>query len=199
MSATGVIVRILFAGLCGLAALATGLVSPLLAANNFNPSLVDFIAGLLVGGIGLLLEWRLRTLPLRVIFGGMAGMLVGAAVARVLMAALPHAAREAAPIQPILYLVLALTGMMIGAYKGSVFQAEHVLALFRPGRGGRIFKILDTSVIIDGRIEDICETGFVEGTLLVPQFVLRELQMVADSADTLKRNRGRKGLDICSA
>jgi uncharacterized protein YacL len=57
-------------------------------------------------------------------------------------------------------------------------------------------KILDTSVIIDGRIADICETGFVDGVLIVPQFVLRELQHVADSADSLKRNRGRRGLDI---
>jgi uncharacterized protein YacL len=56
--------------------------------------------------------------------------------------------------------------------------------------------ILDTSVIIDGRIADIAETGFLDGTLAIPQFVLRELQLVADSADSLKRNRGRRGLDV---
>jgi len=58
------------------------------------------------------------------------------------------------------------------------------------------YKILDTSVIIDGRIADIAETGFLDGVLIIPQFVLRELQLVADSADSLKRNRGRRGLDI---
>ena len=58
------------------------------------------------------------------------------------------------------------------------------------------FKILDTSVIIDGRIADIVETGFLDGVLVIPQFVLRELQLVADSADSMKRNRGRRGLDI---
>ena len=58
------------------------------------------------------------------------------------------------------------------------------------------FKILDTSVIIDGRIADIAETGFLDGVLVIPQFVLRELQLVADSADSMKRNRGRRGLDI---
>ena len=58
------------------------------------------------------------------------------------------------------------------------------------------FKILDTSVIIDGRIAELCATGFIEGTLVVPQFVLSELQEIADSADALKRNRGRRGLDI---
>ncbi len=57
-------------------------------------------------------------------------------------------------------------------------------------------KILDTSVIIDGRIADICQTGFIEGTIVIPQFVLAELQYIADSSDTLKRNRGRRGLDI---
>ena len=57
-------------------------------------------------------------------------------------------------------------------------------------------KILDTSVIIDGRIADICQTGFLEGTIVIPQFVLAELQHIADSSDALKRNRGRRGLDI---
>lgn len=57
-------------------------------------------------------------------------------------------------------------------------------------------KILDTSVIIDGRIADICKTGFVEGPLIIPEFVLEELQRIADSSDSLKRNRGRRGLDI---
>ncbi|GIO69524.1 MAG TPA: PIN/TRAM domain-containing protein [Paenibacillus cookii] len=57
-------------------------------------------------------------------------------------------------------------------------------------------KILDTSVIIDGRIADICKTGFIEGTIVIPEFVLEELQHIADSSDLLKRNRGRRGLDI---
>ncbi len=57
-------------------------------------------------------------------------------------------------------------------------------------------KILDTSVIIDGRIADICKTGFIEGPLIIPEFVLEELQHIADSSDALKRNRGRRGLDI---
>lgn len=60
----------------------------------------------------------------------------------------------------------------------------------------KYYKLLDTSVIIDGRIADICDTGFIEGTLLIPVFVLEELQHIADSADALKRTRGRRGLDI---
>ena len=58
------------------------------------------------------------------------------------------------------------------------------------------FKILDTSVIIDGRVVDLCEVGFLDGTLIVPQFVLRELQQIADSPDALKRNRGKRGFDV---
>ena len=58
------------------------------------------------------------------------------------------------------------------------------------------YKILDTSVIIDGRIYDITKTGFLEGTLMIPNFVLYELQYIADSGDSLKRVRGRRGLDI---
>jgi uncharacterized protein YacL len=62
--------------------------------------------------------------------------------------------------------------------------------------GNISYKILDTSVIIDGRIADICDSGFIEGVLVVPTFVLNELQLIADSADSIKRNRGRRGLDI---
>ncbi|MEW6324913.1 MAG: PIN domain-containing protein [Nitrospirota bacterium] len=68
----------------------------------------------------------------------------------------------------------------------------------RRGRGagtvGR--KLLDTSVIIDGRIADLCETGFMEGSFILPQFILQELQHIADSSDSLKRARGRRGLDV---
>ena len=70
------------------------------------------------------------------------------------------------------------------------------MSLFRSAGPRKRYKILDTSVIIDGRIADICETGFMDGTLVIPQFVLKELQLVADSSDSMKRNRGRRGLDI---
>ncbi|HTL00827.1 MAG TPA: PIN domain-containing protein, partial [Vicinamibacterales bacterium] len=79
---------------------------------------------------------------------------------------------------------------------GEWLQPERLAGMFRPQAPVRRYRILDTSVIIDGRIADICETGFVDGTLVVPQFVLKELQQVADSADSLRRNRGRRGLDI---
>jgi uncharacterized protein YacL len=75
---------------------------------------------------------------------------------------------------------------------------EPVSAVLFPGSGRRsgAAKVLDTSVIIDGRIADLCETGFVDGDLVVPQFVLRELSQIADSSDPLRRNRGRRGFDV---
>ena len=84
----------------------------------------------------------------------------------------------------------------MGARRGEWLEPSRLIGLFRTAGPERRYKILDTSVIIDGRIADICETGFVDGTLVVPQFVLKELQFVADSSDALKRNRGRRGLDI---
>jgi uncharacterized protein YacL len=90
------------------------------------------------------------------------------------------------------------------AYK----KRDELISIFTLGRQGKEkqakkaaketfeHKILDTSVIIDGRIADICQTGFLEGTLVIPSFILEELQHIADSSDVLKRNRGRRGLDI---
>ena len=82
-------------------------------------------------------------------------------------------------------------------YPGGGKEAQAGLpAVIPQGTGEVSYKLLDTSVIIDGRIADICDTGFIEGTIIIPVFVLEELQHIADSADSLKRVRGRRGLDI---
>lgn len=88
--------------------------------------------------------------------------------------------------------VCSLSGMQLGAAKGkeakrkAADEAEH----------RKVVGILDTSVIIDGRIADVCETGFLDGDIIIPQFVLKELQTIADSSESTKRTRGRRGLDI---
>jgi uncharacterized protein YacL len=92
---------------------------------------------------------------------------------------------------------MTYVGLLVGANKGDMLNLAALGGLFGGEKASKhSFKILDTSVIIDGRIADIAETGFLDGTLVVPQFVLRELQLVADSADSMKRNRGRRGLDV---
>src|SRR5207248_6959519 len=100
-------------------------------------------------------------------------------------------------LQILVMLLMAYVGLLLGANKGDLLNLAALGGIF----GGekqlkKSFKILDTSVIIDGRIADIAETGFLDGVVVTPQFVLRELQLCADSADSLKRNRGRRGLDI---
>jgi uncharacterized protein YacL len=92
---------------------------------------------------------------------------------------------------------MTYVGLVVGGAKGDMLNLGALGGLFGGEKGPRkSHKILDTSVIIDGRIADVAETGFLDGVLVVPQFVLWELQLVADSADSLKRNRGRRGLDI---
>ncbi len=91
---------------------------------------------------------------------------------------------------------LPYLGLVIGARFGQEKLPGGAPRLSDPSRSGTSLKVLDTSVIIDGRVADLCETGFLEGTFLVPQFILNELQHIADSSDSLKRARGRRGLDI---
>jgi uncharacterized protein YacL len=99
-------------------------------------------------------------------------------------------------LYPLIYILTGYLGIMIGVWKGKEFNPANWKILSKTGPRGEVPKILDTSVIIDGRIADVCETGFLEGPFIIPQFILHELQHIADSPDPLKRNRGRRGLDI---
>lgn len=113
-------------------------------------------------------------------------------------------------IGPILsiftYIFLAYLGVTIATKKGSDIlptlianrKAGGLASKGKHKNNEATPKILDTSVIIDGRIADIMKTGFIEGGIVIPEFVLVELRHVADSSDSLKRNRGRRGLDILS-
>src|SRR6266581_3454927 len=159
--------------------------------------------GLLIGvgaaGLIIALEYLLRALEMNALLGGLAGLLVGGAAGGVVVALLPLDMISFAPpiaLRGFIFLLFGYTGMAIGAARGERFSLSSLRAAWAEGGQRQNFKILDTSVIIDGRIADVCETGFLDGTLVVPQFVLRELQYIADSQDALKRNRGRKGLEI---
>ncbi|MFA6242082.1 MAG: TRAM domain-containing protein [Candidatus Hydrogenedentales bacterium] len=93
-------------------------------------------------------------------------------------------------------LVFGFAGISLGLSRAARWESLLMQAVHHRQFEGANTKIVDTSVIIDGRIADVCKTGFVEGTLIIPRFVLRELQNIADSPDVLRRMRGRRGLDI---
>jgi uncharacterized protein YacL len=167
----------------------------------FNlPFHLDAAAGVLIGIAIIVFEWRLRVMSLKRLIGAAIGSVLGIFGAY-LFAIVIRNSIPASPFQSFLQimvmLIMAYVGLAVGANKGDLLNLAALGGVFGGEKSGKkSFKILDTSVIIDGRIADIAETGFLDGLIVIPQFVLRELQLVADSADSLKRNRGRRGLDI---
>jgi uncharacterized protein YacL len=155
------------------------------------------LIGLLFGAAIIALELRLRRVPAHNMVGALVGGVTGLLGAYLVWGAISGLQIEGEQfIHALLVVFLIYIGVVIGTRRGEWFEPARVIAAFKDASRLHQYKILDTSVIIDGRIADICETGFLDGTLVVPQFVLRELQQVADSSDSLKRNRGRRGLDI---
>ena len=166
----------------------------------FHPMLsVNVAAGAALGGLIVLIETRLRAVEVTDLLGALIGGAIGLGLSKTIGAALFWANtsdRRVVFLHSFILLVFPYLGIVMGARKGEWLQPQRLVSLFRDTGPQKRYRILDTSVIIDGRIADVCETGFLDGTLVIPQFVLKELQLVADSADSLKRNRGRRGLDI---
>jgi uncharacterized protein YacL len=155
--------------------------------------------GLAVALVVVFAEMRLRDAAVTNLLGALLGFGVGLWIASSLVDALRWADTSNNKVQflnGLLIVMLPYLGLMFGARKGEWLEPGKFATLFRDARALKRYRILDTSVIIDGRVADIVETGFMDGTLVVPQFVLKELQYVADSSDPLRRNRGRRGLDI---
>jgi len=154
-------------------------------------------AGFILWFFIFFIEKYFKRVILGKIFGSFLGLSIGLLFANLILI----------PVKPILknnfiivnFLVSAIfgyTGMLIGAVRGKGFTLSGIVRVVKGHSIESNQKLLDTSVIIDGRISDVCQTGFIEGTLVVPQFILRELQHIADSSDPLRRARGRRGLDI---
>jgi uncharacterized protein YacL len=158
------------------------------------------LLGFALGIFFILFEIRLEKASLKRLmgaaFGSILGILGAVMISHLLsMTAIDKAANSF--FQVLLLLLMAYVGLVLGANKGDLLNLGAMGGIFSTEKTTRKnYKVLDTSVIIDGRIADVCETSFIDGTLVIPQFVLRELQLVADSSDPLKRNRGRRGLDI---
>jgi uncharacterized protein YacL len=154
------------------------------------------VGGLILGGGIIFFEIRLERVSLKRLIGAAVGSVLGIFGAFLMSLVLGQAGAPSF-LQVCLLLWMCYVGMIVGAKKGDMLNLAALGGIFGVEKSSKkSFKILDTSVIIDGRIADIAETGFLDGVLVIPQFVLRELQLVADSADSMKRNRGRRGLDI---
>lgn len=186
------VVRLVFATAC------------VAAGYHFHPfglsRPIAAVVGLAFSISVFLFEIRLQRASLRRLIGAAVGSIlgiVGAYLMGLVMSrtTIPEDSRSFLDIGVLL--VMTYIGLVLGARKGDMLNLQALGGLFGNEKGNRRQpKILDTSVIIDGRVADICEAYFLEGVVVVPQFVLRELQLVADSPDSLKRQRGRRGLEV---
>ncbi len=164
-----------------------------------KPGLVGAGIGAVLSIIIVLLEMGMRTVSVRGLSSSVFGLILG-----LFMAKLVGEAFTLMPIPPesldisktILTIVFSYLGMVIGLRGKDEFNI--IIPYVRLRRQDQLAEVtvLDTSVIIDGRIIDILKTKFLEGKIIVPKFVLKELQQIADSTDPIKRQRGRRGLEI---
>jgi len=158
------------------------------------------LAGLAFAVAVILFEVRLRRASMRRLIGAAAGSILGILGAYLSSLILTHTSMPESTrsfFSLSLFLVMFYVGLVLGANKGDMLNLQALGGLFGSERSMKhSFKVLDTSVIIDGRVADIADAQFLDGTVIIPQFVLRELQLVADSADPLKRQRGRRGLEV---
>ncbi len=178
----------------------------LIAINLNNETIAHYswapwagvLAGIIVGVAGLGVEKIVQHIPLKVLAGGTIGLVLGLFVAKLI--GVGFASIQNTTVNVVIYIILSCIfgyiGLVLGSFKIEEFRAPNWSWLARGARGVPLAKILDTSVIIDGRIADIVETGFLGGVLVIPEFVLQELQHIADSPDPTRRVRGRRGLDV---
>lgn len=169
--------------------------------ENLYTALIGSVIGIILSFTVISLERSIMKLPLKVILGGFIGLVMGLIAARYIAGILLLDIYRNPTLVTSLYLLISVIigylGLSIGVKKGEEVDFTKIKWF-----SGKIYskgdnaKILDTSAIIDGRIADICEVGFLEGALIIPQFILKELQHIADSSDSIKRARGRRGLEI---
>jgi uncharacterized protein YacL len=158
--------------------------------------------GFFIAMVILLAELRLRHAEISGLVGGAVGVVLGL-LASLLITLVVSRTSEPEPTKSFVefasLLSLGYLGLVIGTRRGR--DVRHIplsgrVNVTTPAAPSSLMKLVDTSVLIDGRIADICETHFLDGSLGLPRFVLHELQMVADSSDSLKRQRGRRGLEV---
>ncbi|MGC1829695.1 MAG: PIN domain-containing protein [Candidatus Acidiferrales bacterium] len=174
------------------------------AGYHFRPFSISKETGALAGFFFaifiIFFEVRLQRASLRRLIGAAVGSILGILGAYLTSLILTHTTMPESTrsfFSLAIFLVMAYIGLVLGANKGDMLNLQAFGGVFGSERNTKhSFKLLDTSVIIDGRVADIADALFLDGTVIIPQFVLHELQLVADSADPLKRQRGRRGLEV---
>ncbi len=199
------IIRIGFMLLLGAVAY---LLNPLARAERFAEHvelkrIISALIGVIIAAVIIAFEMRVRRATLKTLIGAAIGSILGIVGAYLIGMLISSLETTAVPAEMKAFLTVALVsfmayiGLMVGAAKGEFIDLSALGGIFSDKNVvKRDYKVLDTSVIIDGRIADVAETGFLGGTLIIPQFILTELQQVADSPDSSKRQRGRRGLDM---
>ncbi|HEX6625924.1 MAG TPA: PIN domain-containing protein [Pyrinomonadaceae bacterium] len=199
MGTNTALIRIIFVGIL----VAAGYVlRPVPGMFGLSSGIVSAFVAALVAASAILFEIRIQMASLKTLIGAaigsilgiVGGVLIGFLISYQESAAVNHSTKVFLTL--MLVFLMAYVGLMVGAAKGDYLDLSALGGIFSDKANRRDMKILDTSVIIDGRIADVAETGFLSGTIIIPQFILRELQQVADSPDSSKRQRGRRGLDM---
>lgn len=173
-----------------------------LTGNDGLRNFLSVLLGIFFAITIILFEIRVRQATLKTLIGAAIGSILGIVGAYLIGSLISSQHSDAIAEEMKTFLTVSLVffmgyiGLMVGAAKGDYIDLTSLGGIFSDKNVKRDYRILDTSVIIDGRIADVAETGFLGGTLVIPQFVLRELQQVADSPDSSKRQRGRRGLDM---
>jgi uncharacterized protein YacL len=163
------------------------------------PPHYGILTGFVLSVLFIYLETRIRKSQFKVIWSSTLGTFAGVLIGWGLGAIYQSLAQEEGTttfIRILFLVIMPYIGFLVGIRKHEWLDPPFLARFFKEETTGKSCKILDTSVIIDGRISDICDTEFIEGDLVVSQFILKELQLVADSADSVKRQRGRRGLDV---
>ncbi len=179
-----------------IAVFAVFLMAGYLLGSKYDSHVIGAVWGAAAGALALFTETVFKKISIGVVIGGIFGLSVGLLFANLALFPLKTIVPDYATTAFLLNALLGYTGLLIGLRRGKGLTIPGILRLFKGQGVEENLKLLDTSVIIDGRIADVCEAGFIEGTFITPQFILQELQYIADSPDSLKRGRGRRGLDV---
>jgi len=168
-----------------------------LLGTKYNYHTYGIILGGSMGLLAIAAEAFLKQVKIGAIIGGILGISLGLLSAYLLLLPIkPVLGEDISSVSFILMALFGYGGLLLGISKGKQISMANIFRLFKGQSIEENLKILDTSVIIDGRIADVCESGFLEGIFVLPQFILQELQHIADSPDPMKRARGRRGLDV---